>query len=49
MMDSNEFKELSFQQVGTKDMEKAYLYGDRIKEAWQDLLETPAEVREMLK
>ena len=49
MLGSAEFKELALKQVGTENTEKAYLYGDQAVRAWQDVLNTPAEVVELFK
>jgi tripartite-type tricarboxylate transporter receptor subunit TctC len=49
MLNSAEFKEMAWMQVGTQDIDKAYLYGDRAIEAWNDVLNTPAETVALFK
>lgn len=49
MLAASDFKEFALKQIGTKETEKAYLSGDRALSAWEDVLNTPAEVVALLK
>ncbi|MBI4331025.1 MAG: hypothetical protein HY673_07080 [Chloroflexi bacterium] len=49
LMASEEFKDFAVTQVGTKDTERGYLFGDEIARQWQKFLDTPAEIVALLK